>query len=197
MTFYKQLFLLLVLLFGTVVHNDAQITTPEKTKVFALDGKAIAPLTTVSAETTAIVFIFTRTDCPLSKRYTPEIKRLTEKFAASKIAVHLVFPGADEGAATIRQYLAEYQYQLPAWRDPEHTLVKMTGVTVTPEVAVLVPQKKSWRIVYRGRIDDRVAAFGKMRPAPTVRDLENVLTAITKKTTLKLQTTKAVGCYIS
>ena len=197
MTFYKQLFLLLVLLFGTVVHNDAQITTPEKTKVFALDGKAIAPLTTVSAETTAIVFIFTRTDCPLSKRYTPEIKRLTEKFAASKIAVHLVFPGADEGAATIRQYLAEYQYQLPAWRDPEHTLVKMTGVTVTPEVAVLVPQKKSWRIVYRGRIDDRVAAFGKMRPAPTVRDLENVLTAITKKTTLKLQTTKAVGCYNS
>ena len=197
MTFYKQLFLLLALLFGTVVHNDAQITTPEKTKVFALDGKAIAPLTTVSAETTAIVFIFMRTDCPLSKRYTPEIKRLTEKFAAHKIAVHLVFPGADEDAATIRQYLAEYKYQLPAWRDPEHALVKMTGVNVTPEVAVFVPQKKSWRIVYRGRLDDRVAAFGKMRPAPTVRDLENVLTAITKKTTLKLQTTKAVGCYIS
>ena len=111
--------------------------------------------------------------------------------------MHLVFPGADEGAATIRQYLAEYQYQLPAWRDPEHKLVKMTGVTVTPEVAVFVPQKTSWRIVYRGRIDDRVAAFGKMRPAPTVRDLEDVLTAITKKTTLKLQTTKAIGCYIS
>ena len=197
MTSHQQLFLLLALLLSITFTSNAQQPAPEKVRVFDLDGKALAPLTTVSPETTAIVFIFMRTDCPLSKRYTPEIKRLTEKFAAHKIAVHLVFPGADEGAATIRQYLAEYQYQLPAWRDPEHTLVKMTGVTVTPEVAVLVPQKKSWRIVYRGRIDDRVAAFGKMRPAPTVRDLEDVLTAITKKTTLKLQTTKAIGCYIS
>ena len=197
MTSHKQLFLLLALLLSITFTSNAQQPAPEKVRVFDLDGKALAPLTTVSPETTAIVFIFMRTDCPLSKRYTPEIKRLTEKFAAHKIAVHLVFPGADEGAATIRQYLAEYQYQLPAWRDPEHKLVKMTGVTVTPEVAVFVPQKTSWRIVYRGRIDDRVAAFGKMRPAPTVRDLEDVLTAITKKTTLKLQTTKAIGCYIS
>ncbi len=196
MTSHKHLFLLLALLFCTVAQNDGQVTAPEKTKVFALNGKAVAPLTTVSPETTAIVFIFTRTDCPLSKRYTPEIKRLTEKFAASKIAVHLVFPGADESAATIRQYLEEYKYQLTAWRDPEHALAKMTGVSVTPEVAVFVPQKKSWRIVYHGRIDDRVAAFGKMRPTAVVRDLEDTLTAITKKTSLKLQTTKAIGCYI-
>lgn len=196
MTSPKQLFFLLTLLLAGAVISSAQTIAPAKIKIFDLDGKSAAPLMNVSAGTNAVVLIFARTDCPLSKRYTPEIKRLTEKFAAHKITVHLIFPGADEGAATIRQYLTDYKYQLTVWRDPEHLLAKATGVSITPEVAVLVPEKKDWRLVYRGRIDDRVAAFGKMRPAPTVRDLENVLTAITKGEKLKLQTTNAIGCYI-
>ena len=63
---------------------------------------------------------------------------------------------------------------------------------------VFVPDKsKKWQMVYRGRIDDRYVAFGKMRPAPTVRDLEQVLEAIIAGKEVKTKVTKAVGCFIS
>jgi hypothetical protein len=38
----------------------------------------------------AFVFLFVRTDCPISNRYVPEIQRLSEKFAARGIQFRLV-----------------------------------------------------------------------------------------------------------
>jgi hypothetical protein len=182
----KNAWLSAVLLFvGSLAYNVpttlAQVTD--------LSGKAVEPLKTQGAN--AIVLLFVRTDCPISKRYTPEIKRLAEKFATSKF--YLIYPGADESAEMIKQHHQDYDYKLEALRDPQHELVKTTGVKVTPEVAVYV----AGTLVYRGRIDDRVAAFGKLRPAPTVRDLEEVLDAISKGKAVTKKTTTAIGCYIS
>jgi hypothetical protein len=52
-------------------------------------------------------------------------------------------------------------------------------------------------MIYRGRIDDQYSSFGKRRPAPTARDLEDLLTAVVKGEQVKFKTTPAVGCYIS
>ena len=38
----------------------------------------------------------------------------------------LVFPDKAETPQTIHSYLSEYAYHLPALRDPEHTLVKLS-----------------------------------------------------------------------
>jgi hypothetical protein len=69
----------------------------------------------------------------------------------------------------------------------------MTGARVTPEVAVFRP---GGRIVYRGRIDDRYVAFGKMRQVPTTRDLEHVLNALLEGKQVANATTVAIGCFI-
>ena len=82
-------------------------------------------------------------------------------------------------------------------RDPRHELVKATGASVTPEAAVFGFNRSGARMIYRGRIDDQYAAFGKHRPAPTVRDLEDVLNAVVNGKAVKFKTTPAVGCYIS
>jgi hypothetical protein len=51
--------------------------------------------------------------------------------------------------------------------------------------------------VYRGRIDDRHLALGKSRPAPRTRDLEDVLTALSRSEAVPARTTNAVGCAIA
>jgi peroxiredoxin len=163
--------------------------------VFDLTGRPVEPLKATQAK--AIVFIFTRTDCPISNRYAPEVRRLQQKFASGGITFWLVYPDPDESAETIRRHIKEYEYHLDALRDPQHRLVKMTGAQVTPEAAVFVSEKSSSRMVYRGRIDDRYVAFGKMRPSPTVRDLEQVLEAISKGKPVATRTTTAIGCFIS
>src|SRR5262249_820930 len=61
-----------------------------------------------------------------------------------------------------------FGYRCPVLLDPRHQLVAATGVTTTPEVAVVTADG---RIAYRGRIDDRYPQIGVHRQGPTPRDL--------------------------
>lgn len=160
-----------------------------------LDGRQVEPLG--DRRVTAVVFVFTRTDCPISNRYAPEIQRIHDRFAAADVRFWLVYCDPTEPADAIRAHLSEYGYRMGALRDPDHTLVKLVGARVTPEVAVAVPERDGWRIVYHGRIDDRYVALGTMRPEPTTRDLEDVLDAVVRGKRVESRSTDAIGCYIS
>ena len=178
-----------ILLVAIVVCADEP--TVNNLRLPDLDGRQVEPLLANGAK--AIVFIFIRTDCPLSNRYAPEVRRLHDRFAKSGVRFWLVYPDPGESGETIRNHIKEYEYRLSALRDPEHKLVKMSGAQVTPEAAVFLP---GGRIVYRGRIDDRYVAFGKARPAPTTRDLEQVLEAVLEGKQITNKTTAAIGCFI-
>jgi peroxiredoxin len=156
-----------------------------------LNGRKVEPLQATDAK--AIVFILIRTDCPISNRYAPEIRRLYSKFGKSGVRFWMVYPDPDESSEIIRNHIKEYQYSLNPLRDPEHKLVKLTGAQVTPEAAVFLP---SGSLVYRGRIDDRYVAIGKARSEPTVRDLEQVLDAVLEGKEVTSRTTAAIGCFI-
>ena len=162
--------------------------------VQALSG---APLDALQAPagTTAIVFIFTSTDCPISNRYAPEVRRIADAFAAKGVVFRLVYPNPAEDATAIREHLAAFSYTgaFEPLRDPKLALVKFAGATVTPEAAIVA----NGRVVYRGRIDDRFVDLGRERPAPTERDLFDALTAIVAGRPAPHPTTQAVGCFIS
>jgi len=138
------------------------------------------------------VLVFTTTDCPISNRYAPEIQRLATKFA-DKVRFVLVYPVPTDTDAMIRDHRTKYAYSIDAIRDPAQALVKQTGVTVTPEVAVM----DGSRVLYRGRIDDRYVEFGKDRPQPTTRDLETALDAVVAGKAIAVRETRAIGCILS
>jgi len=162
-------------------------------QVVDLNGRAADPLKTAPG-VVANVLVFTTTDCPISNRYAPEIKRLAAQFRDRGVRFSLVYPVPGDTSAIVRKHLAAFAYELPAVRDTKQELVRMTGVTVTPEVAVIDPRG---RVIYRGRIDDRWVDFGKDRPAPTTRDLENALDAVVGGKPVAVAETRAVGCILS
>lgn len=164
---------------------------PEALKLVDLEGRQISPLGADGAP--AIVFLFTRTDCPISNRYAPEVRRLHQKFAPLGVRFWLVYLDPGEPIETIRTHLKDYSYDLPVLRDPRHELVDLAGVTITPEAAVFT---KGAQLAYRGRIDDRYVTFGQQRPAPTIRDLQLALEAVLEGRPVVPKTTQAVGCYI-
>jgi len=138
------------------------------------------------------VLVFTTTDCPISNRYAPEIRRLATKFARD-VRFVFVYPVPSDSEATIREHRKKFGGG--EWRrDPSQQLVKLTGVTVTPEVAVMTADQQ---LLYRGRIDDRYIEFGKDRPQPTVRDLERALDAIGAGKPVPVSETRAIGCFIA
>jgi len=163
-------------------------------RVESLDGAAVDPFD-APAGTRAIVFLFTATDCPISNRYAPEVRRLATQFAPQGVAFRLVYPNPADQRAAILEHMASFAYAgaMPALRDPKHALVKHAGATVTPEAAVYA----AGRIVYHGRIDDRYVDLGLERPAATVHDLNDVLTAILAGRPVAHPVTQAVGCYIA
>ena len=150
---------------------------------------AIAPL---SAAEPIRVLVFTTTDCPISNRYAPEIQRLAAKFSG-KVTFVLVYPVAADSPGVIRAHHKKFGYSIESIRDTTHQLVKQTGVTVTPEVAVMAGE----RMVYRGRIDDRYIELGKDRPLPTRHDLEEALAALIAGKPVAKRETRAVGCILS
>jgi hypothetical protein len=162
--------------------------------VQALSGAPVDALQ-APAGTRAIVFLFTSTDCPISNRYAPEVRRIADAFGSKGVAFRLVYPSPSEDARAIREHMTAYSYAgiADAVRDPKLALVKFAGATVTPEAVVVVAGK----VVYRGRIDDRYVDLGRERPAPTRRDLFDALTAILDGKPVPLAKTQAVGCFIS
>jgi len=143
----------------------------------------------------AIVLLFTSTDCPISNRYAPEVRRLAARFGPEGVVFRLIYPSPSDGADSIREHMASFAYTgtAHAFRDPDQALVRLTGVTVTPEAVVY----SGGRIVYRGRIDDRYVDLGRERPAPTVHDLADSLTAVLSGTPVPRPVTQAVGCFIA
>ena len=156
-----------------------------------LEGRKVDPIR--SQGDRAIVYLFTRSDCPISNRYAPEIQKLQAQFKPQGVSFCLVYPDPRATADSIRQHMQEYGYTCQALRDPEHVLVRWTGARVTPEAVVVLP---SHEIAYRGRIDDRWVEFGTARRSPTRHDLKAALTAILAGKSIAVATTSAVGCFI-
>lgn len=150
-----------------------------------------------SPGTKAIALFFVASDCPISNRSFPEMKRLREKFSSRGIRFWFVYPNEGEAPAQVRMHQSAYDAGGEAVLDVSSALVKMAGARVTPEVSVLVPESGSgWRPVYTGRIDDRFLQIGQERPQPTEHFAEQALTSVLTGTRVEAATGVPVGCGI-
>ena len=156
-----------------------------------LDGHTVNPLGPESGK--VVVLIFLRRDCPVSSRYAPSLQRIAKRYA-DRAKFWLIYPDKNETAQDIRKSVEEYGYHLPALRDPEHTLVKLSHVQITPEVAVF---DRDRRLVYDGRIDDWYIDLGRARAAPTTHELEDAIRAASAGESMAHNEVRGVGCYIS
>src|SRR5690348_17139050 len=75
-------------------------------------------------------------DCPISNRYAPEIQRLAAKFK-SKVHFVLVYPVPGDSPEMIAEHKKKFAFAMDSVRDADLKLMKLTGATVTPEVAVM------------------------------------------------------------
>jgi hypothetical protein len=133
------------------------------------------------------VWIFVRTDCPISNRYAPTVAKLQREFAP--VRFQLVYPEPGATQESIDKHKREYGLgAIPAVLDAELMRVRKAGVRVTPEAVVFADDGA---LVYRGRIDDRQASLRVAR-APQKQDLREVL----RRLPARLVETRAIGCAI-
>jgi hypothetical protein len=141
----------------------------------------------------AVVLFFLNTDCPIANFYTAEISAIVKAHAGDTVRFFVVHVDPELTPAAAAAHAKTWKLTSPLLLDSKHRLVKLTGVTVTPEVAVVLPDGT---LAYRGRIDDIYTDLGTRRAEPTRRDLREALTAVLKGQPVREARTKALGCFI-
>jgi hypothetical protein len=142
----------------------------------------------------AVVVFFVMTDCPLSNGYVPEMNRIREDYAGRGVAVYAAHSDPTVGEAAVRAHAREFGYSFPVLLDPKLTLARMAGASIVPEAAVFSPDGK---VLYLGRIDNRVEDITRRRPAATQHELRDALDAVLAGKTPATARTRAVGCSIN
>ncbi len=164
----------------------ASVSCTSHTAVRDLDGATIDPLSSEAPT----VLVFVASECPISNQYAPLLHAMAKDFGVRGVRFWLVYPSRLDSATKIRAHQAAFDFGMRALLDPEQRLVRFTGATVTPSVAVL---RADHSLAYLGRIDDRYESFGVARPAPTRADLDLALRAVLVGKTSAPARTAAVG----
>ena len=168
-----------------------------------LQSNSGAQVDAIGAGDDVRVFVFVRRDCPIANRYAPDLRRLAAAQArssadAAPVRMWLVYVDPADTPAAIADHQREYSLELPWLMDPAHALASRAGATVTPEAAVYAPTKNGGRtLLYMGRIDDRVADFGRVRPAATAHELRDAVDAAAHGRTPRPAGGPAIGCFIA
>lgn len=138
-----------------------------------LQGERTNPFVGTSAKATVAIFV--DSDCPVSNRYAPELRRLHDKFTGQGVTFWLVYPDPGLSAGSIRAHMNEFGFSMPALRDPLHSFVELAKAQVTPEAGVFLADGT---LIYHGRIDDRYVEIGRQRARASHHDVEEVLNAV-------------------
>jgi peroxiredoxin len=142
----------------------------------------------------AVLLFFVTTDCPISNSYVPEMNRIRDEYAAQGVLTYAVQADTTTPDADVAKYARDFHYGFPLLLDPRQALVNLTGATVTPEAVVL---SLAGQVLYHGRIDNRVADFGKQRPQATEHDVRDALDAVLAGKPVARPATKSIGCAIN
>lgn len=139
------------------------------------------------------VYLFVIPDCPIVNRYAPEINRIYDDYSSRGVTLTLVYTEPSLTPADIANHRNEYSLKPEGILDPQRTLVKKSGATITPEAAVYDSDGK---LRYLGRIDDWFTDFGDRRRMPTERNLRLALEAVLAGEDVAISKAPAIGCFI-
>jgi hypothetical protein len=123
-------------------------------------------------ETTAIVFVFMSTSCPIAQLYVPRLdalydevngidRRSTEVYR-DRIRFFAVYSNAGENIYDVALHAHDADYRFPALLDEDGRFADELRIERTPEVAVV---DRELQVLYRGAIDDQYYKGGaKLQP---------------------------------
>jgi hypothetical protein len=136
------------------------------------------------------VLFFVYSDCPIARRYTPEMNRIANEFGKD-FEFRMVY--CDPKTAALKKHHQEFKYAFGYSLDSGLVLAKKHGVKAVPTAVVL---DKSGRRQYRGRIDDSYTPAYRWKK-PQVFDLRKALNSVKFGKSVETRETVVVGCLLS
>jgi hypothetical protein len=141
-----------------------------------------------------LVLVFLDPECPVANGYLPVLNSLVQSCREKGIRFIGVYPDPALTGENLRRHRQEFSIGFPVMQDHNGQLVRMAGAACASEVAVFDGEGK---VVYCGRIDDRVGENGASRPEATRHDLQEVLNRLASGETGPFPFHRGFGCFFS
>jgi thiol-disulfide isomerase/thioredoxin len=155
---------------------------------------SLIAFTKVQAQEKILVQFFMHTTCPISQKYTLTINGIAKKFQNQPVQFELIFLDIIKASQLkkVKDFVQEYQIQVPYKTLKNTEDAQQMGVKVTPEVLVTYNNQ----IQYQGAIDDWFIDWGKNRKQPEQFYLINAINSLLSNQTVWIKKTNAIGCLI-
>ena len=150
-----------------------------------------AALRTLAGGKATLVF-FASNECPVALAYEQDLAAQWKPLRDRGVALVAVTT-SHESRAAIDQHRSGARLPYPVYQDPGGRLAAALDATRTSEVALLAP---GGRVVYQGRIDDRVTPSVR-RPHATTHELADAIDAVLADRAIAAPRTQAAGCVIA
>lgn len=145
-------------------------------------------------KTRAIVLFVQGNGCPLVRKQVPELKRLRDAYSTKGVVFWMVNANRQDSREEIAKEAAEFEIDLPILLDETQMVAKGLKVNRTAEAIVIEPN--TWRIRYRGAIDDRMS-YETEKPETKHAYLKDALDALLADRRIKTEVTSAPGCLVT
>jgi peroxiredoxin len=144
-------------------------------------------------DATAVVLITQQNGCPVSRNTASAVKALQDEFTPKGVEIMMLNSTPSDKREEIVAEAKAYGYNIPILLDYYQLVGEQLGVTRTAEVIVIDP--KSWKIVYRGPIDDKVT-YERQKAAAEHTWAKDALNSMLAGKPVAVSHEEAVGCLI-
>jgi hypothetical protein len=141
----------------------------------------------------AIVLVSYGVGCPIVRSMTPTLKALRDQYAKQGVEFLLLDSNLQDSRQAVAEETKEFGQDIPVLMDTNQLVGESLGVTRTAEVFVINP--KTWQIIYRGPIDDRVD-YGGAQKANVTPYAANALDSVLAGKTVQQVNMQTKGCLV-
>jgi peroxiredoxin len=134
---------------------DMVVPMPSKVADFRLMDETGRPHQLYALKDAKAVVIVTQgVGCPISRNVNPTLIALQKAYADKGVAFFMLNSNLHDTPEAVAEEAKEFGFTVPVLMDRDQRVGEQLGVTRTATAYVIDP--KSWKIVYRGPLDDRV-----------------------------------------
>lgn len=141
----------------------------------------------------AVVIMIQGNGCPIVRQALPLLREVRDQYAAKGVQFLLLNSNLQDNAASIAKESDEFSIAFPILVDQQQKVGEALGVQRTSEVFVIEPG--SWKLVYRGPMDDRLH-YERQRPA-SKHYLTDALDAMIAGRPVEVSSADGVGCIVN
>src|ERR1700743_2862883 len=144
-------------------------------------------------DASAVVLITQANNCPVSRNTSASVKALQDKYSSKGVELLMWHATPSDKRDAVVAEAKAYGYTLPILLDVNQLVGEQLGVTRTAEAIVIDP--KSWKIVYRGPIDDKVTSE-RQKAAGDHTGASDALDSLLAAKPVAVARVEPVGCII-